>query len=52
MEIETGLLNLGAELRVKQDFWLVFSAGVDDIFKKGSGSDFVSSIDLRYSFNN
>jgi hypothetical protein len=52
MEIETGLLNIGAELRVKQDFWVVFSAGVDDVFEKGAGSDFVSSIDLRYSFNN
>jgi hypothetical protein len=52
MEIETGLLNLGAELRVKQDFWLVFSAGVDDVFKEGAESDFVSSIDIRYSFNN
>jgi hypothetical protein len=50
-EIQKGLLNLGAELRVRNEFWIMFSAGVDDIFQEGSGSAFVSSVDIRYSYN-
>jgi hypothetical protein len=50
-EIQKGLLNLGAELRVRGEFWIVFSAGVDDIFQEEAGSAFVSSVDIRYAFN-
>lgn len=50
-EIKKGLLNLGAELRVRNEFWIVFSAGVDDIFQEGAGSSLVSSVDIRYAYN-
>ena len=50
-EIHKGLLNLGAELRVRSEFWIVFSAGVDDVFQEEAGSAFVSSVDIRYAFN-
>jgi len=50
-KIHKGLLNLGAELRVRGEFWVVFSAGVDDIFQEEAGSAFVSSVDIRYAYN-
>lgn len=50
-KIQKGLLNLGAELRVKNEFWVAFSAGVDDVFQEGAGSSFVSSVDIRYAYN-
>ena len=50
-KIQKGLLNLGAELRIRGEFWIVFSAGVDDIFQEEAGSAFVSSVDIRYAFN-
>ena len=50
-KIQKGLLNLGAELRVRGEFWVVFSAGVDDIFQEEAGSAFVSSVDIRYAYN-
>jgi len=50
-KIEKGLLNLGAELRVRNEFWIAFSAGVDDVFQEGVGSSFVSSVDIRYAYN-
>ena len=50
-KIQKALLNIGAELRVRSEFWIVFSAGVDDIFEDGAGSSLVSSVDIRYSYN-
>lgn len=50
-KIQKALVNLGAELRVRNEFWIVFSAGVDDIFRDGAGSSLVSSVDIRYAYN-
>jgi hypothetical protein len=50
-KIDKGLLSLGAELRVRNEFWIVFSAGVDDVFREGAGSSLVSSVDIRYAYN-
>jgi hypothetical protein len=50
-KIHKGLLNLGAELRVRNEFWVVFSAGIDDVFQEAAGSSLVSSVDIRYAYN-
>lgn len=46
------LLNLGAELRLSESFWVTASAGLDNYLDTPNPvNKLVSSIDLRYSFN-
>ena len=48
----TLLINLGAEFRIGNSFWVAASGGLDNaIGKSNNFSRFVSSIDLRYGFN-
>jgi len=49
-EKKLGLVNLGSEFRVLKDFWIVLSGGVENLFDDNK-SRFVSSLDIRYSFN-
>lgn len=46
------LLNLGAEFRMGNMFWVVASAGLDNYLSESNPlNKFVSSLDLRYFFN-
>jgi hypothetical protein len=46
------LLNLGAELRIRNDFWVTASAGIQNYLTEDDPlNKLVSSIDLRYAFN-
>jgi len=47
------LFNLGTELRVAGSWWVVASAGINNYLKEAAPlSKIVSSIDVRYGFNN
>jgi hypothetical protein len=45
------LINLGAEIRIVQNFWIVFSGGVDHVFNSDFEKRFISSLSLKYAFN-
>lgn len=45
------LLYLGGELRVKEDFWLVFSTGLKDVAAPGPGNQFLANLEVRYSIH-
>lgn len=46
------LLNLGAEFRLNNNFWIVVSGGIDNYLKVDNPfNKFVTSLDLRYGFN-
>lgn len=48
------LLNIGAELRISDKFWVVASSGIDNLKNKEKDKWFnqlVANIDLRYGFN-
>ena len=45
------LINLGAEIRVLQNFWIVFSGGVDNLISSEFKRRFISGLNLKYAFN-
>ncbi len=46
------LVNLGAEFRVGQSFWVMASTGLNNYLQTGDPfSQLVSNLDLRYAFN-
>jgi hypothetical protein len=47
----SGLYNMGAEFRATNKFWIVFNAGIEDIYGDGNKSRFKASVNLKYSFN-
>lgn len=47
----SSLVNLGTELSLLKDFWVQFYAGVEDVYGEADVSQFVSSLSLKYSFN-
>ncbi|WP_258104563.1 hypothetical protein [Marinoscillum sp. MHG1-6] len=47
----SALINLGAEFNFISNFWFQFYAGVEDVLGESGVSQFRSSLNLKYSFN-
>lgn len=48
------LLNVGAEIRISEKFWVLVNTGLDNIKEKSRENWFnrlVANLDLRYGFN-
>ena len=48
------LLNLGAEIRISEKFWVMANTGIDNIKEKSGENWFnrlVANLDIRYGFN-
>jgi hypothetical protein len=48
------LLNIGAEIRINEKFWIFTNTGIDNLYEKSKDNwfnRFVANLDLRYGFN-
>lgn len=50
-EVQKGLVNIGAEIKVKKNLWFLFTCGIENLYGEDPKSQFVSSINLSLGFD-